>query len=59
MNFSVHDLTMNESGFMTVDAMIGIAIFLLSLTLCLSALQIARHSGETARHAQGIVQRLS
>lgn len=44
---------------MTVDAMIGIAIFLLSLTLCLSALQIARHSGETARHAQGIVQRLS
>lgn len=33
-----------------VDAMIGVAIIALSLTLCLSALRIARHSGETARH---------
>lgn len=38
-----------DAGFMMVDAMIGVAIIALSLTLCLSALRIARHSREAAR----------
>ena len=38
-----------DEGFMMVDAMIGVAIIALSLTLCLSALRIASHSGESAR----------
>ena len=34
---------------MMVDAMIGVAIIALSLTLCLSALRMARRAGDAAR----------
>jgi len=37
---------------MMVDAMIGVAIIALSLTLCLGALRLARQAGETARQTQ-------